>query len=372
MLLLVKDTKFESKSQRIFTNSYANTNCFYWSKIQNLKANHNYDDEHIPLATIAFTGQRYKIWKQITTPAPAFVGSRPLLLLVKDTKFESKSQLKMQRDDTSINCFYWSKIQNLKANHNRQNNIFWHRHIAFTGQRYKIWKQITTKFSFTENAFALLLLVKDTKFESKSQPTNPSSQFGIDCFYWSKIQNLKANHNSRMLYNWSPIIAFTGQRYKIWKQITTPRICRAVATKLLLLVKDTKFESKSQQRRYRAFNSAYCFYWSKIQNLKANHNASLSPCLIAWIAFTGQRYKIWKQITTTMHYLHANFILLLLDKKYAEFAEAFEKEYVSQGYEANRSIEETLDIGWRLLHILPRSELKRIKDEMLDEYYDKQ
>ncbi|MDA6255077.1 V-type ATP synthase subunit B, partial [Escherichia coli] len=41
-----------------------------------------------------------------------------------------------------------------------------------------------------------------------------------------------------------------------------------------------------------------------------------------------------------------------MDKKYAEFAEAFEREYVSQGYDANRSIEETLDIGWKLLHIL--------------------
>lgn len=58
-----------------------------------------------------------------------------------------------------------------------------------------------------------------------------------------------------------------------------------------------------------------------------------------------------------------------MDKKYAEFAEAFEKEYVSQGYDANRSIEETLDIGWKLLEILPRSELKRIKDDMLDEFY---
>ena len=57
------------------------------------------------------------------------------------------------------------------------------------------------------------------------------------------------------------------------------------------------------------------------------------------------------------------------EKKYAEFAEAFEKEYVSQGYNANRSIEETLDIGWKLLAILPRSELKRIKDDMLDEFY---
>ena len=61
-----------------------------------------------------------------------------------------------------------------------------------------------------------------------------------------------------------------------------------------------------------------------------------------------------------------------MDKKYAEFAEAFEREYVSQGYDANRSIEETLDIGWKLLHILPRSELKRIKDDMLDEFYGKE
>lgn len=57
------------------------------------------------------------------------------------------------------------------------------------------------------------------------------------------------------------------------------------------------------------------------------------------------------------------------DKKYARFADAFEKEYVSQGYNTDRSIEETLDIGWRLLRILPRSELKRIKDEYLDRYY---
>ena len=58
-----------------------------------------------------------------------------------------------------------------------------------------------------------------------------------------------------------------------------------------------------------------------------------------------------------------------VDKLYAKFADAFEDEYVSQGYYTNRSIEETLDIGWKLLSILPRSELKRIKDEYLDKYY---
>ena len=60
-----------------------------------------------------------------------------------------------------------------------------------------------------------------------------------------------------------------------------------------------------------------------------------------------------------------------IDKLYAQFADAFEAEYVSQGYETNRDIEETLAIGWKLLSILPRSELKRIKDEYLDEYYGK-
>ena len=58
-----------------------------------------------------------------------------------------------------------------------------------------------------------------------------------------------------------------------------------------------------------------------------------------------------------------------IDKLYAKFADEFEKQYVSQGSETDRSIEETLDIGWKLLSILPRSELRRISDEFLDKYY---
>ncbi|MDD6528343.1 MAG: V-type ATP synthase subunit B [Oscillospiraceae bacterium] len=60
-----------------------------------------------------------------------------------------------------------------------------------------------------------------------------------------------------------------------------------------------------------------------------------------------------------------------IDKLYAKFADEFEKQYVSQGFETDRTIEETLDLGWKLLSILPRSELKRISDEFLDKYYDK-
>ncbi|MBR2341112.1 MAG: V-type ATP synthase subunit B [Clostridia bacterium] len=61
-----------------------------------------------------------------------------------------------------------------------------------------------------------------------------------------------------------------------------------------------------------------------------------------------------------------------VDKLYAKFAEAFEKEYVSQGFNKDRSIEETLDLGWKLLKILPKSELKRIRTEYIEKYLNKE
>lgn len=60
------------------------------------------------------------------------------------------------------------------------------------------------------------------------------------------------------------------------------------------------------------------------------------------------------------------------DKLYAKFADAFEREYVSQGYYTNRNIEETLDLGWKLLSILPKAELKRIRDSYIEKYYPKE
>jgi len=59
-----------------------------------------------------------------------------------------------------------------------------------------------------------------------------------------------------------------------------------------------------------------------------------------------------------------------VDKLYAKFADEFEKLYINQGFYENRSILETLDIGWKLLTILPRAEMKRIKDVYLEKYFD--
>lgn len=58
-----------------------------------------------------------------------------------------------------------------------------------------------------------------------------------------------------------------------------------------------------------------------------------------------------------------------LDRVYFRFAEEFETKYISQGEYENRTIEETLDLGWKLLSVFPREELKRVRDEFLDKYY---
>ena len=58
-----------------------------------------------------------------------------------------------------------------------------------------------------------------------------------------------------------------------------------------------------------------------------------------------------------------------VDQKYLAFVRAFEREFVNQAYTENRTIEQTLDIGWRLLSMLPREELTRLSLDELKKYY---
>lgn len=61
-----------------------------------------------------------------------------------------------------------------------------------------------------------------------------------------------------------------------------------------------------------------------------------------------------------------------LDLRYLDFADSFENEFVSQGYEENRAVEQTLELAWSLLSSLPETELKRVKKEYIEEHYRKQ
>lgn len=62
--------------------------------------------------------------------------------------------------------------------------------------------------------------------------------------------------------------------------------------------------------------------------------------------------------------------LSAIDRKYMEFGRLFEKHFINQGFNVNRSIEETLDLGWLLLSVLPKGELDRIDNEVLEQFYN--
>ena len=58
-----------------------------------------------------------------------------------------------------------------------------------------------------------------------------------------------------------------------------------------------------------------------------------------------------------------------MDLIFVDFAKKFEEEFITQGENENRSIEKALDLGWNLLGILPKGELKRIRPELIEKYY---
>ena len=60
-----------------------------------------------------------------------------------------------------------------------------------------------------------------------------------------------------------------------------------------------------------------------------------------------------------------------LDKQYLKFGEAFETRFLNQGEYENRSIETTLELGWDVLSMLPREELHRMSDALMDQHYRK-
>ena len=77
------------------------------------------------------------------------------------------------------------------------------------------------------------------------------------------------------------------------------------------------------------------------------------------------------RILQTSYFLIGEDELSPIDKKYLEFGKEFEERYIGQGSEENRSMIETLDLGWELLKILPREELDRIDTKIIDKYLPK-
>ena len=283
-----KDTKFESNSQLFWFWWCKWWRCFRTTKIQNLRAIHNSQGNITTFGFVVSGRQRYKIWEQFTTAKMPLLSKRLLFQDDKDTKFESNSQLNVTGSSSLRPLFQDDK---------------------------------------------------DTKFESNSQPAKRLASNAAGCFRTTKIQNLRAIHNDSNSYQWGAslfqddkdtkfesnsqpgfsclidkFVVSGRQRYKIWEQFTTHRPHYHFIILLFQDDKDTKFESNSQHAVRCIWMKKSCFRTTKIQNLRAIHNA-YGYLRYPYLVVSGrQRYKIWEQFTTVAELATLNILLFQDDK----------------------------------------------------------
>ena len=140
-------------------------------------------------------------------------------------------------------------------------------------QRYKKWKQFTTDSRMCRLSSRLWTIHKDTKNESNSQHRLVSCLCVTCCELYTKIQKMKAIHNTRSKPNPRQGAVNYTQRYKKWKQFTTSCHKSQPCQLLWTIHKDTKNESNSQRAGIEFQGSLRCELYTKIQKMKAIHNA---------------------------------------------------------------------------------------------------
>ena len=174
-------------------------------------------------------------------------GVTELWTIHKDTKNESNSQQVMMFCPVLLSCELYTKIQKMKAIHNFSSTPTLGQTAVNYTQRYKKWKQFTTFWSRFKKGTTLWTIHKDTKNESNSQPVQNIVKLISCCELYTKIQKMKAIHNWWLRrYRCRRAVNYT-QRYKKWKQFTTPMPKWGVPSLLWTIHKDTKNESNSQR-----------------------------------------------------------------------------------------------------------------------------
>ena len=171
-----KDTKNESNSQPLDGIAEQEERCELYTKIQKMKAIHNTPAAHgARILAVNYT-QRYKKWKQFTTLTLTIRPILSLWTIHKDTKNESNSQQSATIGEMPKCCELYTKIQKMKAIHNRPFTLLWKSNAVNYTQRYKKWKQFTTLMMPLIICMRLWTIHKDTKNESNSQHTSPEEE----------------------------------------------------------------------------------------------------------------------------------------------------------------------------------------------------
>ena len=145
MCCIYENTNFESNSQHINKRFIHRISCVVSTKIQILKAIHNYAIDKPILVIVVLYLRKYKFWKQFTTLPIYWFIPKLLCCIYENTNFESNSQRYTIFADKFAGCVVSTKIQILKAIHNLFPLQLSFERVVLYLRKYKFWKQFTTR-----------------------------------------------------------------------------------------------------------------------------------------------------------------------------------------------------------------------------------
>ena len=199
-----------------------------------------------------------------------------LLLLPQRYVFSSKSQPVRLPSCTTSCCYCYHKGTYFQANHNSISIIETKDPVVIATTKVRIFKQITTYFSYYQRTVGLLLLPQRYVFSSKSQ------------------------HFEAPRHGYVVVIATT--KVRIFKQITTRTAFLILLLKLLLLPQRYVFSSKSQHILLYSSFSCSCYCYHKGTYFQANHNIFDCFQKLGQVVIATTKVRIFKQITTFLTY----------------------------------------------------------------------
>ena len=194
---------------------------FYNVKDTNLKAILNLALIGVQPTDVGFTMSKIQIWKQFSTMVAKCSTAKTSVLQCQRYKFESNSQLGVDRCPTNRRRFYNVKDTNLKAILNNGRKVFYGKDVGFTMSKIQIWKQFSTPCPRDVGNYKSVLQCQRYKFESNSQREMLNYLTTLRRFYNVKDTNLKAILNWQCASRWTPLVGFTMSKIQIWKQFST-------------------------------------------------------------------------------------------------------------------------------------------------------
>ena len=217
LFAILQKYEFSSKSQHYLMSAPNAVGCLRYCKSTSFQANHNQQ--------------------------PFVVVVEPLFAILQKYEFSSKSQQDFRCYRLHLRCLRYCKSTSFQANHNLLLRCPRLAYVVCDTAKVRVFKQITTSFTYGWTTTLLFAILQKYEFSSKSQLIEIPIPHTSGCLRYCKSTSFQANHNARPASPKRPFVVCDTAKVRVFKQITTSRSFLRLTTSCLRYCKSTSFQA---------------------------------------------------------------------------------------------------------------------------------